>query len=169
MPRMSIFTRLEEEAFESPPVFNSAEGKQFFSLPLAMEGLLLNLRTPTNKVCFLVVVGYFRARHKFFARQFRQTDIEYVAGQINVDPTAVISSTYSKGTYVRHQEMILLHFGYRPFDGTAKTAITNEMAALVRVQSRPKLVLLEGIQMLTREKVALPSYNVANFAHPPKL
>ena len=160
MARMRIFNRLEEEAFESPPVFNSAERKRFFSLPLALEEPLLGLRTPTNRVCFLVVAGYFKARHKFFSRQFRQTDIEYVASQMGVNPAVVSIGTYGKETYARHQRLILAHFGYRPFDGTAKTAIANEMAALVRVQSRPKLVLLEGIQLLTREKVVLPSYNV---------
>lgn len=160
MARMRIFNRLEEEAFESPPVFNSAERKRFFSLPLALEEPLLGLRTPTNRVCFLVVAGYFKARHKFFSRQFRQTDIEYVASQMGVNPAVVSIGAYGKETYARHQRLILAHFGYRPFDGTAKTAIANEMAALVHVQSRPKLVLLEGIQMLTREKVALPSYSV---------
>ncbi len=34
MVRMKIFNTLEEEAFESPPVFNIEERKQFFSLPL---------------------------------------------------------------------------------------------------------------------------------------
>jgi hypothetical protein len=137
MARMRIFNRLEEEAFESPPVFNSAERKRFFSLPSALEEPLSSLRTPTNKVCFLVVVGYFRARHKFFARQFRQTDIGYVVGQMGVNPAEVAVGAYSKETYARHQRVILAHFGYRPFDVAEKTAITKEMAALVRVQSPP--------------------------------
>ncbi len=37
MARMKIFNSLEEEAFESPPVFNSAERKRFFFLPLMLE------------------------------------------------------------------------------------------------------------------------------------
>ena len=89
MARMKIFNTLEEEAFESPPVFNSAERKRFFSLPLMLEDSMVNLRTPINKVCFLVVAGYFKARRKFFARQFHQTDIEYVARQIGVNPSEV--------------------------------------------------------------------------------
>ena len=34
MQRMKIFNNLEEMAFDSPPVFNSAERKRFFSLTL---------------------------------------------------------------------------------------------------------------------------------------
>jgi hypothetical protein len=73
MARMKIFTKLEEEAFESPPVFNSIERKQYFT-PLMLKDLLVDLRTPTNKVCFLLAAGYFKARRKFFGGQFRQTD-----------------------------------------------------------------------------------------------
>jgi TnpA family transposase len=160
MARMKIFNTLEEEAFESPPVFNSAERKRFFSLPLLLEDSMVSLRTPINKVCFLVVAGYFKARRKFFARQFHQTDIEYVARQIGVDPSEVFIESYSKGTYARHQLAILNHFGYSPFDEAAKTLITHEIAALIRVQFRPKLVLLEIIQVLTVKKIAIPSYNV---------
>ncbi|MBD9363791.1 Tn3 family transposase [Methylomonas fluvii] len=159
MARMKIFNTLEEEAFESPPVFNSAERKRFFSLPLLLEDSMVNLRTPINKVCFLVVAGYFKARRKFFARQFHQTDIEYVARQIGVDPSEVFIKSYSKETYARHQRAILSYFGYCPFDEAAKTIITNEIAALIRVQFRPKLVLLEIIQVLTVKKIAIPSYN----------
>ena len=138
MARMKIFNTLEEDAFESPPVFNSAERKRFFSLPLLLEDSMVNLRTPINKVCFLVVAGYFKARRKFFARQFHQTDIEYVARQIGVNPSEVFIESYSKETYARHQRAILSYFGYSPFDEVAKTIITNEIAALIRVQFRPR-------------------------------
>jgi len=160
MARMKIFNTLEEDAFESPPVFNSAERKRFFSLPLIFEDSMVNLRTPVNKVCFLVVAGYFKARHKFFARQFCQADIEYVAHQIGVNPVEVRVDAYDRVTYFRHQRAILSYFGYSPFDEIAKTVITDEIAALVRVQFRPKLVLLEIIQVLTVKKIATPSYNV---------
>ncbi len=160
MARMKIFNTLEEEEFESPPVFNSAERKRFFSLPLLLEDSMVNLRTPINKVCFLVVAGYFKARRKFFARRFHQTDIEYVARQIGVNPSEVLIESYSKETYARHQRAILSYFGYSPFDEAAKITITNEIAALIRVQFRPKLVLLEIIQVLTVKKIAIPSYNV---------
>lgn len=157
---MKIFNTLEEEAFESPPVFNSAERKRFFFLPLMLKDSIVGLRAPTNKVCFLVSAGYFKARHKFFARQFCQADIEYVAHQVGVNPVEVRVDAYDRATYFRHQRVILSYFGYSPFDETAKTVITDEIAALVRVQLRPKLVLLEIIQVLTVKKIAIPSYNV---------
>lgn len=160
MPRMRIFNSLEREAFESPPVFDAAERKRFFSSSLSLENMVENLRTTTNKVCFLVAAGYFKARRKFFARQFRQTDLEYVARQMGLTPVDVRLEAYSKVTYIRHQRVILDYFGCGPFDERARVFTTTAIADLVRVQFRPKLVLLEIIQILVRKKIALPSYNV---------
>lgn len=157
---MKIFNTLEEEAFESPPEFNSGERKRFFSLSLLLKESQASLRTPTNKVCFLVAAGYFKARRKFFARQFRSTDIEYVARQIGVNLAEVHVDAYSKGTYARHQRVILNYFGCKPFDEKAQAFTAGEIAPLIRVQLRPKLVLVGIIQLLTRKKIEIPSYNV---------
>ncbi|MBS0456007.1 MAG: Tn3 family transposase [Proteobacteria bacterium] len=156
---MKIFNTLEEEAFESPPVFNSAERKRFFSAPLALADTIASLRTPTNKVCFLAAAGYFKARRRFFSRVFRPADISYVARQLDVDPLQVDVEAYSKETNARHQRLILDYFGFSPFDEAARAFAIREIANLVRVQFRPKLVLLEIIQSLTRKKIELPSYN----------
>ncbi len=160
MARMKIFNTLEKESFESPPVFNSAERKRFFSLPLIFTDSMVNLRTPTNRVCFLVAAGYFKARRKFFGWQFRQPDIEYVARQIDANLAEVHIDAYDRATSIRHQRVILGYFGCNPFDKTAKKSIASEIATLVRVQYRPKLVLLEIIRLLTRQKIEIPSYNV---------
>jgi hypothetical protein len=60
MPKMKIFNSLEKEAFDSPPVFNSAERKKFFSLSVLLNESMADLRTPTNKVCFLTLRGTSR-------------------------------------------------------------------------------------------------------------
>ncbi len=135
MARMKIFNTPEEEAFESPPVFNSSERKRFFSLPLLLEDSMVNLRTPINKVCFLVVAGYFKARRKFFARQFHHTDIEYVARQIGINPSEVCIESYSKETYARHQrvELELSHFDGHFFHGVEKVSTCESGLKFIEV------------------------------------
>ena len=160
MARMKILNTLEKEAFESPPVFNSAERKQFFSLPVMLKDSMVDLRTPTNKVCFMVAAGYFKARRRFFGRQFRQTDIEYAALQVGVNQADVRVEAFSKETCSRHQRVILNYFGCSPFNKAAKNIAATEISALIPVQYRPKLVLLEIIDILTRQKIEIPSYNV---------
>ena len=160
MPKMSIFSSTEKNVFESPPKFNSKERKQFFTLPSRLNELMINLKTPTNKTCFLISVGYFKARHRFFARQFYQTDIEFVAKQIGVNVHDVQLNTYSRVTYRRHQNLILHYFGFTSFNLLERIFTENEILRMVQVQFRPKLVLLEIIQILIKKKIALPHYNI---------
>mgnify|MGYP000343624695 CR=1 FL=1 len=131
MARMKIFNTLEQAAFDSPPVFNSVERKQFFALPLILKDVIIKLRTPTNKVCFLATVGYFKARRKFFAGQVNVADIEYIARQLNVSPTEVDVSTYTKFACHHHQRIILDYFGCRPFDVKTVAFAKSEIAILV--------------------------------------
>ncbi len=116
MARMKILTSHEVAEFESPPKFNSAERKQFFSISQAINELLAILRTPTNQVCFLILVGYFKAKRKFFGQQFSQLDVDFVAHQVGVNSSDVNIESYSRETYIRHQRLILQHFGYQAFD-----------------------------------------------------
>jgi hypothetical protein len=48
MPRMNILNAVEQEAFESTPVFNSFQRKQYFDFPQAIQQATVNLRTPAN-------------------------------------------------------------------------------------------------------------------------
>src|SRR5262249_48605457 len=143
MPRMKIFNSQEEEAFESPPVFNLGERKKFFTLPLGLTELFDDCRTPTNKVGFVLIAGYFRSRRKFFGKQFRPADVDFVATRLGLPMPEIDLASLAKQTYTRHQKQILEFFGYRKFDAQAYALATREIAALVRSQLRPKLILLE--------------------------
>lgn len=80
MPRMKILNSVEQEAFESPPVFNCFQRKQHFDFPQTIQQAAASLRTPANRLCFLLSCGYFKATKRFFPVQtFRSRDVEYVA------------------------------------------------------------------------------------------
>ncbi len=158
MPRMKIFNAQEEETFEAPPFFNSVERKMFFTLPLGLANLLEGCRTPTNKISFVMMAGYFRARRRFFGKQFRPADVEFVAAHLGLSSVEIDLAVPAKQTSTRHQQQILEFFGYRKFDAEAHALCSREIAAMVCSQLRPKLILLEVIQLLARHKVALPSY-----------
>ena len=60
MPRMNILNAVEREAFESPPVFNSVQRKQYFDFPTELGRLAGDLRAPTHQLGFLLSAGYFK-------------------------------------------------------------------------------------------------------------
>lgn len=146
MPVMQILNALEEEAFESPPYFTSIERKKFFTLPTSLQESFDDLRTPTNKVCFLVAFGYFKARRKFFGKQFRPPDVEFVATRFDLESNDVATSAYDKQTALRHQQTILDFFGYDRFDETGQEFASREVAAKVRAHRRPKTIFLELVE-----------------------
>src|SRR5260221_6046186 len=80
MPRMNILNTVEREAFESPPVFNSVQRKQYFDFPTELRRLAGELRAPTHQLGFLLSAGYFKPAKSFFPPSaFHRRDLENVA------------------------------------------------------------------------------------------
>jgi len=104
MPRMNILNTVEQEAFESAPVFNSFQRKQYFDFPQAIQQATANLRTPANQLCFLLSCGYFKASKRFFpARTFHPRDVEYVVGRTGLRLEQIELHLYAKETSSRHR------------------------------------------------------------------
>lgn len=75
MPRMQILTAAELKAFDTPPLLNHMQRETFFRVSASLADLLATLRSPTNRVCLLLTVGYFRATKRFFVAPFSPIDV----------------------------------------------------------------------------------------------
>ena len=85
MPRMNILNTVEREAFNSPPVFNSFQRKQYFDFPSKLRRFAAGLRNPVYQSGFLLSAGYFKAARSFFSPgSFHPPDIEY--GVVSPNP-----------------------------------------------------------------------------------
>lgn len=159
MPRMNILNSVEREAFESPPVFNSVQRKQYFDFPSALQRLAAGLRSATHQLGFLLSGGYFKAAKRFFPpSMFRLRDIEYVAHALGRSDPTFDPADYSDRTRERHECMIREFYGFRAFDEDACQLLLEEIAGMVRAQIKPKLMLWRCVDALVREKIELPSY-----------
>ena len=159
MPRMKILSAVEQEAFESPPVFNSVRRKHHFDFSLEVRQLASTLRTPTNQLGFLLSWGYFTATKQFFPPQtFRPPDVEYVAKRLGLSLDTQELAGYDKQTVGRHQQLILQGTGFRAFDQSARTFLGKEIAGMVRSQLKPRLIFWRCVDLLIREKVEVPTY-----------
>jgi hypothetical protein len=142
MPRMKILNSVEREAFDLPPVFNSAERKRYFDFHVAIPQIAASLRTPINQLCFLLSCGYFKATKRFFpVLTFRPRDISYVAERAGIAIGEVNLADYDKQTMARHQALILDFYGFRSFKPHGRPLLVEEIARLVRSQLKPKLIL----------------------------
>ncbi len=95
MPQLTVLSPAEQLRFDSPPVFTWDERASFFTISNHELTLIKQFRTSTNQVGFLLQLGYFKARAKFFTvSQFKQKGITYVANLLGVKMQNINFSTY---------------------------------------------------------------------------
>jgi hypothetical protein len=99
MPRIRILTASEQEAFDTPPLFNHEQRKQFFNFPKAILAIAGSLRTLSNQIGFLLICGYFKATKRFFLpTDFLQRDIDAVAHLLDLDGASFMPNNYTETT-----------------------------------------------------------------------
>jgi len=159
MPRMKILNSVERGVFETPPMFNSAERKRCFDFPAPIQDIATSLRTPINRLVFLLNCGYFKATKRFYSvKTFHPRDLTYVAERTAIALETANIADYDKQTMARHQAAILDFYGFRAFKPHGRALLGAEIAHLVKFHLKPKLIFSRAIEVLVREKVEVPSY-----------
>jgi hypothetical protein len=159
MPRMNVLNSVERESFDSPPVFNSLQRKQYFDFPTKLRRVAESLRNSTHRLGFLLSAGYFKATKRFFSpRAFHPRDVEYVARQLV--PVARIGgfADYHPRTQQRHQSTIRAFYGFRVFDHEGSRLLLKEIASMVHSQVKPKVMFWRCVDILVRERIEVPGY-----------
>ncbi len=153
MTKLSIFTPLEKRSFDNPPKIKKIDRARYFSVTPKIKQLAFNkLRTPINRVGFILQLGYFRASGKFFvAEQFRKRDIQYVCKSLNISQS-LLTDRYSKTSRKNHRETIMALSGWALPDGTHDEKLIEQQVA-------PKKVLESLVEYCWNNKLVIPSYN----------
>lgn len=160
MTKLVILSSTERKRFDSPPKFNIDDRALYFSLSKDELKLIENLRTVTNKVGFILQLGYFKSNGKFFTvEQFRRPDIDYVAKLLGILPINVGLSSYQKKITIDHRKRIIKLLGWQPFDSTQQEKVAEHITWLVQRQLSLKPVFLSIIDFCWQNKIELPSYN----------
>ena len=158
MPRMQILTSAEQQAFDTPPVFSGTEREMFFHVSDSLSVVLATLRNPTNRVCLVLSVGYFRVAKRFFVTPFPPADVAYVTHQLGYTAEQIALDTYdAKASASRHRQLTLDYLGFRPFNDQARQEIAQEIRTMVRSQLRPKAIFFQVLKLLETRKTEIPS------------
>lgn len=160
MSNLYILTPNEQQAFDYPPILSMETRAICFAIDNELEKEINRLRTPTNKVGFLLQYGYFKACKRFFVmNRFKQEDIEYVAKLIGVMIEDVDLSGYKKKMPTEHQKKILVLFDCKPFNGEVYSWLQNEALHQVKRQIEPKQIFIHILNLLIQNKFEIPSYH----------
>ncbi|GAB3718650.1 hypothetical protein GCM10027592_61780 [Spirosoma flavus] len=85
MARRDFLSTDERLRFDSPPRLNAAERLILVDIPQWAEEYLQAIHTSTNKIGFLLQLGYFRVATRFFIPdRFPAADLEWVCRRRNI-------------------------------------------------------------------------------------
>lgn len=159
MPRKEYITWEARQKFDHPPILNPEQKLIFLKAPEWATEYVRTLQTPSNKVGFLLQVGYFRIVSRFFvSSRYHQSDVDFVAERISIDVNAVQMSDYEGRTALRHREDILGYFGFAPFEKSSGQALIEETQRLAHVQTRPYLIFEGMVAFLQEHHIEIPTY-----------
>jgi len=120
MSRLSILTEKEQQVFDQPPMLSSEIRAICFALTPELDAQIQRLRTPTNKVGFLLQYGYFKACGRFCSiNRLTKENVEYACHLLGIDKAEVNLSVYKERIPALHQKNILSLLDYAPFENNA--------------------------------------------------
>lgn len=82
---IKILGQQDIQDFDTVPELSGEDRKKFFYIPIWAKEILENLKTPINKVGFILQLGYFKAANKFFSsKSFNPKDVDFIAGKLQI-------------------------------------------------------------------------------------
>lgn len=160
MTKLVILSETEQKRFDAPPKFTDEEQTLYFAINKDLFYLIESLRTPTNKVGFLLQLGYFRSHGKFYpAHQFRQQDIQFVLKLLGLEASNLDLSKYQKRIPILHREKILKELAWKPLTQKELDLLEEYVIWQAKNQHSPKQLFMMVVDYCWKNKLELPSYN----------
>ena len=159
MPLLKILSNTEIGRFNSPPMFNHDERKKFFSLPSGFKQSWRKLRTAENQILFVLQLGYFRCRQKFFAGHFHSDDFDFINQKYGFSSSSDEQPVYPRPTIARHQNLILDFYDIRSIEKSGQEFLFDEALSLVRRVVRPDKIFWQLVDKIKTSKLVVPSYH----------
>jgi len=159
MSKIQILTEAEARVFDSPPEFSREDQQKYFHLTSETRSLVEKIKSPVNRVGFVLQLGYLRYANRFFnLKTFRKSDISFLSKRFGFEEDIQINR-YKTSAFKRHRRIILGIMGIQPFDERAKRILRKEIQHLIFQQTRPKQIILNVVESFQRRKIEVPGYN----------
>lgn len=160
--RLKILEDEEIDELYGRPQFNHEERTHFFSLSAEERALADGHYNLTNRVLFILQVGYFKARSLFFAFDFDevQLDVRHILNHHYADGgEAAISGPVVKQTRHAQQKKILHLYGFQACGSRERAALMARAAQVVRLSAKPVFLFRNLLQHLESRRIVVPGYS----------
>lgn len=157
--RLQILSPEEYELLWGLPRFTMSDRQLFFALTPREQDCYERLRTLRTKLHFLLHLGYFKARQRFYVINIdlMSEDIEYLS-KLYLGGIRIPDLNVSKHTRRRHMSWILQLFGFRQTDQAGRMSLEERALKAARISSRPVYVLRDLVDRLRQQRIVLPGY-----------
>lgn len=163
MPKLQLLTPSAQVKFDDCPSLTAQQRHVYFSIEADIASHVEKIREPTNKVGFVLQLGYFRAAGKFFASElFKKADIKFVCNALDVKLQKYVfdPSTYIPNIKYIHKSYILKKTGWQKFSKKHDADLHTELSLYAKQQRHPKALLPIATNYLINHKIELPMYYI---------
>ncbi|MCU0440623.1 MAG: Tn3 family transposase [Raineya sp.] len=158
---ISILDDTQHKEFDSPPKLSYPQKGIIFSLPDWAEIEIKKMKTHTNKIGFILQLGYFKVTGRFFnVETFQKEDFLFIIqnnllrnSKFNAFKKAYCFSLYP------HRHIILENFGVLSFKDYQKDNLYQEATRLLRKQVHPQGVFYTLASFLRTNQIEIPAYS----------
>ena len=158
--RLRILGDDEIDALYARPRFSEEERVEYFSLSAAEVAALGELHSLKSRVCFILQLGYFKARQQFFSFNLPEVadDVEHIQTQY-FPGLQLTDLAITKVTRLKQHRMILALYGYRTCGAKERHLLAAKARQAAIVFAKPIYILREMLHLLTEQRIVLPGYS----------
>lgn len=157
-----LLTKEEIEKIYGLPSFSEFERKDVFSINDCEQEVLSSLRSLPSKLLFILQLGLFRAKKKFYTIEELEKDEEnkeYILQRyFPSSPLKAVTLRVSESTRLSQITHILTLFGYRRHAGDVVALVKQKASRLAKIHSKRSFILRNLFSFFTRERIVVPAY-----------
>ena len=159
--RLRILGDDEIAALYERPRFTDEERMEYFSLSPAEKTMVEQFHSIPSRRYGILQLGYFKARHLFFAFELQEAieDARSIQ-QLSFPDFQLTEFAMTKVTRLRHQRLIREHFHYRSCHARERQQLEHKALQSARVDSKPLYIFRELMHSLAAQRIVSPAYSV---------
>ena len=159
--RLTILNRNELHELYGLPRFTDEERVRYFFLDQSEIEELENFRTSLSKIYFILQLGYFKAKKRFFVFQFQEVkdDIYYISEKYRFKEEEITKTILPKSSRKDQYKIILKLLDYQICTQERKKELQEKAFYLVTIHAKPIYIFKELFNYLEKEKIIVPAYS----------
>ncbi len=158
--RLKILSSSEVEDLYSLPKLTPDDRNYYFTLDDQEKQAMLSRRTLESRIYFILQLGYFKCKTRFFNVTFKQVseDVSHIINHYFPKASFPKENTNTK-MQRRNQSDILRILNFNLFDDSEKQKLLQQARKLVKTNMDPRYVFDVLIHYMRSHKTSLPSYS----------